>query len=63
MSPQREHFLDEAAALLIYLEECGAVSRLSLPGSDSQKVIAFAVDAERYRAITSELRATKKPRP
>jgi hypothetical protein len=59
-SPQRESFIEEAAALLIYLDEGGAVSRLaSYVADDSQMIVSFAVSKDRFWELTRELRQAR----
>jgi hypothetical protein len=58
---QRDHFLDLAAALLIYLEEGGAVAYVVGLEADDRERVAFLVSRERYRSIVTELRRARDP--
>ena len=61
LPPQREHFLDLAAALLIYLEEGGAVARPLGGAHGEHETVAFIVERERYQQLARELRAARDP--
>ena len=60
MAEQRDHFVDEVPALLTYIEQGGPVARLSLPGTSDRVRVAFAVDRDRYWALTAELRRVRR---
>ena len=60
MAEQRDYFLDEARALLAYIESGGAVARLAVPSGDDHAVVAFALEREAFWQLTAELRQSRR---
>ena len=62
-SPQRDLFLEEAAALLIYLEEGGATARPRADDGDGSEHVLFLVNRARFQQLAAELRAARAGAP
>ena len=63
-TPQREHFLDLAGALLDYIEDGGAVCYLmGGAGPQAQEVVSFAVDRRLFREYERKRAAPRRGPP
>lgn len=54
--PQRQHFLEEVSALLIYVEAGHPVAHLKGYSGRDRAHVSFEVDSEHFHAIRDEVR-------